>query len=194
MWFYFSAKGPCCLTWHNGLLAVKTLGWVLIRVALSTQQDLILGSKWFLHKWAAALGTPEASLMPVAAFVGQILGESKFMLMQTFICSVFILQVFPEIKGKTKTIAVVDPSRSAQESCRYSMSHCCVNLLQRPSRAALAEYPSLCNRELHFYWTNHVIYYSCLSGGKKWPTFLMCTDHWRGSPYSIEFEMNLMYF
>lgn len=112
MWFHFSAKGPCSLTWHNGLLAVKTLGWVLIRVALSTQQDLVLGSKWFLHKWAAALGTPEAPLMPVAAFVGQILGESKFMLMQTFIYSGFILQVLPELKGKTKSIAVVDPSRS----------------------------------------------------------------------------------
>lgn len=108
MGFHFSAKGPCCLTRHNGLLAVKTLGWILIRVALSTQQDLVLGSKWFLHEWATALGTPEAPLMPVAAFVGQILGESKFMLVKTFIYSAFILLFLPETERKS--IAVVDPT------------------------------------------------------------------------------------
>lgn len=107
MQFHFSLKAPCSLTRHNGLLAVETLGWVLIRVAFGTQQDLILGGKWFLYQRAIAFGTPEAPLVPVAAFVGQILGENKPMLMNTLLHSVFVPQLLPEIKWKAESTAMV---------------------------------------------------------------------------------------
>lgn len=98
MQFHFSLKVPCLLTRHNGLLAVETLRRILIRVAFSTEQELVLGSKGFLHQRATAFGTLEARLMPVAAFVGQILGESKCVLTKTFLYSVFTPQLLPEIK------------------------------------------------------------------------------------------------
>lgn len=100
MQFHFSVKGLCCLTRHNGLLTVETLRWILIRVAFSTQQKLVLCSKWFLHQRATAFGTVEASLMPVAAFVGQILGESMSMLMKTFLYSVLFSSAPPRNKVK----------------------------------------------------------------------------------------------
>lgn len=38
------------LTRHDGLFAVMALGGVLVGVALSTQQLLILGGEWFVHQ------------------------------------------------------------------------------------------------------------------------------------------------
>lgn len=60
-------------TWHDGFLAGGTLGGVIVGVAFSAQQQIIFGGKGLLHQRAAALGTLEALLMPVAILIRQIL-------------------------------------------------------------------------------------------------------------------------
>lgn len=63
------------LTRHYAGLAVEALGGILIGVAINAQQQLILGSKWFLYQRASAFGTLETNFMPVAVFVGKILKD-----------------------------------------------------------------------------------------------------------------------
>lgn len=60
-------------TWHDGFLAGVTLGRVIIGMAFSAEQQIILGSEGLFHQRAAALRTFEALLMPVAILIGQVL-------------------------------------------------------------------------------------------------------------------------
>lgn len=157
MQIHFPLKSPCCLTRHNGLLAVETLRWILIGVAFSTQQDLIFGSKWFLHQRATAFGTLEAPLMPVTAFVGQILGENKPMLIKTFLYSAFIPQLLPEIKWKGEKHCNDNLESWHQQQAGgvlrsdVSTQHCCVHIFCRSLAEAIRSFfgtgncPSLCN-------------------------------------------------
>ena len=64
-------------TWHDGLLAGGALGGVLVGVAFGTQELVFLHGEGLLHQRAAALGTLEALLMPVAVFVGEVLSVSE---------------------------------------------------------------------------------------------------------------------
>lgn len=61
------------LTWHYSFLALVALGGILVRVALSAQELLILGGEGLVHQGAFALEALETVLMPVAVLVGQIL-------------------------------------------------------------------------------------------------------------------------
>lgn len=63
-------------TWHDGFLALMALGGILIRVALSAEELLILGGEGLVHQRALALETLETFLMPVTVLVGQILGQT----------------------------------------------------------------------------------------------------------------------
>lgn len=60
-------------TWHDGFLAVVALGGILIGIALSAEELLILSGEGLVHQRALALEAHEAVLMPVAVLVGQIL-------------------------------------------------------------------------------------------------------------------------
>lgn len=60
-------------TWHDSFLALVALGGVLVGVAFSTKQLLILGRERFVHQGAFALEALETVLMPVTVLVGQIL-------------------------------------------------------------------------------------------------------------------------
>lgn len=53
------------------------LGGILIGVALSTEELLILGGEGLVHQRALALEALETVLMPVAVLVGQILREQQ---------------------------------------------------------------------------------------------------------------------
>lgn len=57
---------------HDGLLALVALGGVLVGVALSTQELLILGGEGLVHQRALAHEAVEAVLVPVAVLVGQV--------------------------------------------------------------------------------------------------------------------------
>lgn len=59
--------------WHDGLLAGGALGGVVVGVTLSAQQQLVFGSKGFLHQRAAAFGTLKTLLVPVPVLVRQVL-------------------------------------------------------------------------------------------------------------------------
>lgn len=61
------------LTRHDGLFAVMALGGVLVGVALSTQQLLVLGGEWFVHQRALALEAVETGLVPMAVLIRQVL-------------------------------------------------------------------------------------------------------------------------
>lgn len=61
------------LTWHYGFLALVALGGILVGVALSTEELVILGGEGLVHQGAFALEAFETVLMPVAVLVGQIL-------------------------------------------------------------------------------------------------------------------------
>lgn len=61
-------------TWHHCFLAGAALGGIIAGVALSAEQQLILGRKGLFHQRAAALSTLETLLMPVPVLVGQVLG------------------------------------------------------------------------------------------------------------------------
>lgn len=65
------------LTWHYGFLALVALGGILVGVALSTEELLILGGEGLVHQGAFALEALETVLMPVAVLVGQILQEHR---------------------------------------------------------------------------------------------------------------------
>lgn len=65
------------LTWHYGFLALVALGGVLVGVALSTEELLILGGEGLVYQRALALEALETVLMPVAVLVGQILREQQ---------------------------------------------------------------------------------------------------------------------
>lgn len=60
-------------TWHDSFLAGGAFGGIIIGVAFSAEQQIILGSEGLFHQRAAALCTLEALLMPVAILVGQVL-------------------------------------------------------------------------------------------------------------------------
>lgn len=62
-----------CLTRHDGFLAGMALGGVLIGVALSAEELLILGGEGLVHQGALALEALETVLVPVTVLVGQIL-------------------------------------------------------------------------------------------------------------------------
>lgn len=64
-------------TWHDGLLAGVALGGVVVCVAFSAEQQILLGCKSLFYQCATALGTLEALLMPVAILIGQILRRFK---------------------------------------------------------------------------------------------------------------------
>lgn len=55
--------------WHDGLLAGRALGGVVVSVTLCAQQKLVFGSKSFLHQGATAFGTFKTLLMPVSVLV-----------------------------------------------------------------------------------------------------------------------------
>lgn len=57
-------------TWHDGFLAFVALGGILIGVALSAKELLILGRERFVHQGALALEALETVLMPVSVLVG----------------------------------------------------------------------------------------------------------------------------
>lgn len=65
------------LTWHYGFLALVALGGILVGVALSTEELLILGGEGLVHQGALALEALETVLMPVAVLVGQVLQEHR---------------------------------------------------------------------------------------------------------------------
>lgn len=65
------------LTRHYGFLALVALGGILIGVALSAEELLILGGEGLVHQGAFALEALKAVLMPVAVLVGQILPEHR---------------------------------------------------------------------------------------------------------------------
>lgn len=65
------------LTWHYGFLALVALGGILVGVALSTEELLILGGEGLVHQGAFALEAFETVLMPVTVLVGQILQEHR---------------------------------------------------------------------------------------------------------------------
>lgn len=65
------------LTWHYGFLALMALGGILVGVALSTEELLILGGEGLIHQGAFALEAFETVLMPVTVLVGQILQEHR---------------------------------------------------------------------------------------------------------------------
>lgn len=60
-------------SWHDGFLTGGALGGVVVGVTLGAQQQLVFGSKGFLHQRAAAFGTLKALLMPVPVLVRQVL-------------------------------------------------------------------------------------------------------------------------
>lgn len=60
--------------WHDGFLAIMTLGGVFIGVALSAEELLILGGEGFVHQRAFALEALKTLLVPVTVLVGQIPG------------------------------------------------------------------------------------------------------------------------
>lgn len=60
-------------TWHDGFLALVALGGILVGVALSAQELLILGGEGLVHQRALALEAHETVLVPVTVLVGQIL-------------------------------------------------------------------------------------------------------------------------
>lgn len=64
-------------TWHDGFLALVALGGILIGVALSAEELLVLGGEGLVHQRALALEALETFLMPVTVFVGQILQEQQ---------------------------------------------------------------------------------------------------------------------
>lgn len=64
-------------TWHDGFLALMALGGILIGVALSAEELLILGGEGLVHQRALALEAHEAVLVPVTVLVGQILRERQ---------------------------------------------------------------------------------------------------------------------
>lgn len=74
---FFSHTSLSALTWHDGFLALVALGGVLIGVALSTEELLILGGEGLVHQGALALEALETVLMPVAVLVGQILQKQQ---------------------------------------------------------------------------------------------------------------------
>lgn len=59
---------------HDGLLALVALGGVLIGVALSAEQLVILGGEGLVHQRPFTLEALETLLMPVAVLVGQVPG------------------------------------------------------------------------------------------------------------------------
>lgn len=200
MQFHFSPKGPCCLTRHNGLLAVETLRWILIRVAFSTQQELVLGSKRFLHQRATAFGALEAPLMPVTAFVGQILGESKSMLM----C--FYLSAPPRNKVKNGERCSGDSKRwhvhlaGGMLRGNISTQHHGVGIFCRSLAETTRECfgtgnsPSLCNIRDMFLLEELFYILQLAFKGKQVINILMCAGHLTRSAFSTGFGMNFMYF
>lgn len=60
-------------TWHDGFLAGGALGGIIISIAFSAEQQIILGGKGLFHQRAAALCTLETLLVPVAILVRQVL-------------------------------------------------------------------------------------------------------------------------
>lgn len=65
------------LTRHYGFLALVALGGILVGVALSAEELLILGGEGLVHQRAFALEALETVLMPVAVLVGQILQQHR---------------------------------------------------------------------------------------------------------------------
>jgi hypothetical protein len=65
------------LTRHDGLLALVALGGVLIGVALSAEQLVILGGEGLVHQRAFTLEAVETLLVPVAVLVGQVLRRQQ---------------------------------------------------------------------------------------------------------------------
>lgn len=63
--------------WHDGLFALMALGGVLVRIALSAQQLLVLGGKGLVHQRAFALEALEAVLVPVTILIRQIPGVAS---------------------------------------------------------------------------------------------------------------------
>lgn len=61
-------------TCHNGLEAPFALGGVLPSSALVAQDLVVLGHKCLVGQGVKALGTAEASVMPVAVFVVHLVG------------------------------------------------------------------------------------------------------------------------
>lgn len=60
-------------SWHDGFLAAGALGRIIVGVAFSAEQQIILSRKGLFHQRAAALRTFETLLMPVAILVGHVL-------------------------------------------------------------------------------------------------------------------------
>lgn len=91
---------------------------------------------------------------------------------------------------------MVDPDRGVLRKDVGTPCHTVVWSLAEAFRSCFGIYsgPSFGNIDVCFYWKNHVIYDSCLPRGNEGSTFLICTDHWRGNPYSMEFEMDLKCF
>lgn len=59
---------------HDGLLALVALGGVLIGVALSAEQLVILGGEGLVHQRAFTLEALETLLVPVAVLIGKVPG------------------------------------------------------------------------------------------------------------------------
>lgn len=61
------------LTWHDGLLAFLAPGRVLVGVAVSAEQLVLLGGEGLVHQRVLAAGAVEAGLVPVPVLIGQVL-------------------------------------------------------------------------------------------------------------------------
>lgn len=71
-------------SWHDGLQACMALGRVLIAVAFSAHQQVVLGGKRPIHQRSAALDAEEALTVPVAVLIRQILAGAANLLVAHF--------------------------------------------------------------------------------------------------------------
>lgn len=60
-------------TWHDALLALLASRRVLLRVAVSAEQLVLLGSERLVHEGAPTPRATETGLVPVPVLVGQVL-------------------------------------------------------------------------------------------------------------------------
>lgn len=65
--------GDLAPTWHDALLALLASRRVLLRVALSAEQLVLLGSERLVHQGAPAPRAVETGLVPVPVLVRQVL-------------------------------------------------------------------------------------------------------------------------
>lgn len=60
-------------SWHDCFLAGGALRGIIVGMAFSAEQQIVLGGKGLFHQRAAAFCTHETLLVPMAILVGQVL-------------------------------------------------------------------------------------------------------------------------